>query len=128
MRVLKAGLLAAALLFSTPVLQATALSIDVSTFTLANGMQVVVIPDHRAAVVTHMVWYRAGAADEPEGEAGVAHFLEHLLFKGTPSVPAGQFSQIVRKNGGEDNAFNHAGLHRLFPAHLQGSPRPDDEA
>jgi zinc protease len=52
-----------------------------------------------------MVWYRAGAADEPEGQAGVAHFLEHLLFKGTPRVPAGQFSQIVRKNGGEENAF-----------------------
>jgi zinc protease len=82
-----------------------ALNTDVSTFTLGNGMEVVVIPDHRAPVVTHMVWYRAGAADEPEGEAGVAHFLEHLLFKGTPSHPGGQFSLIVRKNGGEENAF-----------------------
>jgi zinc protease len=104
MRHLKAGLVAATLWLAA-AFPALALSIDVATFTLDNGMQVVVIPDHRAPVVTHMVWYRAGAADEPEGEAGVAHFLEHLLFKGTPKVPAGQFSQIVRNNGGEENAF-----------------------
>jgi zinc protease len=84
---------------------ALALNADVSTFALSNGMQVVVIPDHRAPVVTHMVWYKAGAADEPDGEAGVAHFLEHLLFKGTPRHPSGEFSQIVRRNGGEENAF-----------------------
>src|SRR3712207_8150131 len=53
------------------------------SFTLANGMQVVVIPDHRAPVVTHMVWYRVGAADETAGQSGIAHFLEHLMFKGT---------------------------------------------
>jgi zinc protease len=105
MTFLRACLLASTLLFTWPSLQASALDIDVSSFKLANGMEVVVIPDHRAPVVTHMVWYRAGAADEPPGEAGVAHFLEHLLFKGTPKVPAGQFSLIVRKNGGEDNAF-----------------------
>ena len=84
---------------------ARALDIDVSTFTLENGMQVVVIPDHRAPVVTHMVWYKAGAADEPQGKAGIAHLLEHLMFKGTPKHPGGDFSRIVRANGGDENAF-----------------------
>lgn len=75
------------------------------TFTLANGMQVVVIPDHRAPVVSHWVWYRVGAADEPVAKSGVAHFLEHLMFKGTPSVPQGEFSRIVARNGGTENAM-----------------------
>ena len=80
----------------------------VSEFTLANGLQVVVVPDHRAPVVTQMVWYKAGAADEPPGSSGIAHFLEHLMFKGTDKIPTGQFSKIIAKNGGEDNAFtNH---------------------
>jgi zinc protease len=79
--------------------------IDVKTFTLKNGLQVVVVPDHRAPVVTHMVWYKVGAADEPQGQAGIAHFLEHLLFKGTPKHPAGEFSRILRRNGAEENAF-----------------------
>ena len=84
---------------------ARALDIDVSTFTLDNGMQVVVIPDRRAPVVTHMVWYKVGAADEPQGKAGIAHFLEHLMFKGTPKYPDGAFSRIIRANGGNENAF-----------------------
>ena len=80
----------------------------VSEFTLANGLQVVVVPDHRAPVVTQMVWYKAGATDEPPGSSGIAHFLEHLMFKGTDRIPTGQFSKIIAKNGGEDNAFtNH---------------------
>ncbi len=73
--------------------------------TLANGMEVVVIEDHRAPVVTHMVWYKLGAADEPPGKSGIAHFLEHLMFKGTPKVASGQFSKIIARNGGSDNAF-----------------------
>lgn len=84
---------------------ARALNVDVADFTLANGMEVVVIPDHRAPIVTHMVWYRVGAADEPKGKAGIAHFLEHLMFKGTPEHGPGAFSRIVKKNGGEENAF-----------------------
>ncbi len=84
---------------------ARALDIDVTTFLLDNGMQVVVIPDHRAPVVTHMVWYKVGAADEPQGKAGIAHLLEHLMFKGTPRYPDGAFSRIVRANGGDENAF-----------------------
>ncbi|WP_169544515.1 M16 family metallopeptidase [Sneathiella aquimaris] len=75
------------------------------TTTLENGMDVVVIEDHRAPVVTHMVWYRAGSADEPAGKSGIAHFLEHLMFKGTKKIPSGQFSAIVAQNGGQDNAF-----------------------
>jgi len=84
---------------------ALALDINVTSFKLDNGMQVVVIPDHRAPVVTHMVWYKTGAADEEQGKAGVAHLLEHLMFKGTPKHPDGAFSRIVRANGGDENAF-----------------------
>lgn len=76
-----------------------------SSFTLANGMDVVVIPDRRAPVVTHMVWYRVGSADEAPGSSGIAHFLEHLMFKGTEKIPPGEFSKIIAANGGQDNAF-----------------------
>ena len=75
------------------------------TFTLANGMQVVVVENHRAPVVVHMVWYKAGSADEPDGTSGVAHFLEHLMFKATDTMPSGEFSRVVARNGGRDNAF-----------------------
>lgn len=74
-------------------------------FTLDNGMQVVVVSNHRAPVVTHMVWYRAGAMDEAPGRTGAAHLLEHLMFKGTKAHPDGVFSQIVARNGGRENAF-----------------------
>jgi zinc protease len=77
----------------------------VSHFTLANGLDVVVIPDHRTPVVTHMVWYRVGSADETPGKSGLAHFLEHLLFKGTKKNPQGLFSQTVATIGGAENAF-----------------------
>ena len=77
----------------------------ITTFTLDNGMDVVVIEDNRAPVVTHMVWYRVGAADEPRGVSGIAHFLEHLMFKGTDEIPDGAFSKIIAANGGQDNAF-----------------------
>lgn len=78
---------------------------DVSTFTLKNGLEVVVIEDHRAPVVVHMVWYRVGSADEPAGKSGIAHFLEHLMFKGTKTVGPGEFSDTVEAQGGNDNAF-----------------------
>ena len=84
---------------------ARALDIDVTSFKLDNGMQVVVIPDHRTPVVTHMVWYRNGSADDPVGKSGIAHFLEHLMFKGTPAHPDASFSRIVAENGGAENAF-----------------------
>ena len=109
---LKAGLALAGFSLATV---AVALAVDnvkaaprITEFKLANGLQVLVIPDHRAPVVTHMVWYRVGAADEPPGSSGIAHFLEHLMFKGTEEIPSGQFSKIVARNGGDDNAFtNH---------------------
>lgn len=78
---------------------------EVTTYQLDNGMDVVVIEDHRAPVVVHMLWYRAGSADEPVGSSGVAHFLEHLLFKATETVESGEFQRVVAENGGSDNAF-----------------------
>jgi zinc protease len=77
----------------------------VAQFKLANGLSVVVIPDRRTPVVTHMLWYRVGAADEPPGKSGIAHFLEHLMFKGTAKNPAGRFSQRLAAIGGQENAF-----------------------
>lgn len=77
----------------------------VSTFTLENGLDVVVIEDHRAPVVVQMIWYRAGAADEPAGTSGVAHFLEHLMFKGTDKIAPNAFSALIEAQGGDDNAF-----------------------
>jgi zinc protease len=99
-----AGLLALAIGF-TAVAPARAQVFNPETFQLANGMQVVVVPNHRVPIVTHMVWYKVGAADEVPGKTGLAHFLEHLMFKGTPSIPPGEFSKIVARNGGRDNAF-----------------------
>lgn len=78
---------------------------NVTAFQLDNGMDVVVIEDDRAPVVTHMVWYRVGAADEPAGQSGIAHFLEHLMFKGTETLAPGELSSVVARNGGSDNAF-----------------------
>jgi len=80
-------------------------STKISHFKLENGLEVVVIPDHRTAVVTHMLWYRVGSADETPGKTGLAHFLEHLLFKGTKKNPQGLFSQTVATIGGQENAF-----------------------
>jgi zinc protease len=77
----------------------------VSHFVLANGLEVVVIPDRRSPVVTHMIWYKVGSADEPPGKSGIAHFLEHLMFKGTAKNPMGRFSQTVHALGGHENAF-----------------------
>ena len=74
-------------------------------FKLENGLTVVVIPDRRAPVVTHMVWYRNGSADDPPGKSGIAHFLEHLMFKGTKTHPKGAFSEAVAEIGGQENAF-----------------------
>ncbi len=80
-------------------------TVNITTFTLKNGMKGVVIEDHRAPVVTHMVWYKIGAADEVPGKSGIAHLLEHLMFKGTKKYGPGEFSRIVSANGGSENAF-----------------------
>ena len=82
------------------------LEVDPPTrYELDNGLEIVVIPDRRAPVVTHMIWYKVGSADEPWGKSGIAHFLEHLMFKGTKNVPAGEFSAEVAAIGGKENAF-----------------------
>src|SRR4051794_20340801 len=103
-----AGLMAALvlpLLVTASHAQTTVTSDPPASFTLPNGMQVVVIPDHRTPVVTQMVWYKVGSADETPGKSGLAHFLEHLMFKGTAAHPAGEFSQTVLRIGGNENAF-----------------------
>ena len=96
---------------------------EVTGFELENGMEVVVLEDHRAPVVVHMVWYRVGAADEPRGKSGIAHFLEHLLFKGTDDLAAGELSATVNRIGGSDNAFTSwdytAYFQRVAAEHLE---------
>ncbi len=83
-------------------------------FVLPNGLQVVVVPDNRAPVVTHMIWYRVGGADEPPGTSGIAHFLEHLMFKATEKIGTGEFSKIVSRLGGQDNAFTAQDITAYF--------------
>jgi zinc protease len=120
-----AASLAAAALVSTFALsngtafaQTTVTSERPASFTLANGLQVVVIPDHRTPVVTQMIWYKVGSADETPGKSGLAHFLEHLMFKGTSKHPAGEFSQTVLRVGGNENAFtsvDYTGYYQRVP-------------
>lgn len=101
----------------------SSLTLPVDTARLANGLEIVVIPDRRAPVVTHMVWYKNGSADDPAGKSGIAHFLEHLMFKGTARWPAGEFSKIVAGFGGQENAFTSydftAYFQRVPKAHLK---------
>ena len=78
---------------------------QIDTAQLENGLQIIVIPDFRADVVTHMLWYRVGSADEPKGKSGIAHFFEHLMFRGTEKIAPGEFSKTVARLGGQDNAF-----------------------
>ena len=112
------GIAAVALVLS-PIDRAHAQAAKVDHFTLPNGLEVVVIPSARAPVVTHMVWYRVGAADEPPGKSGIAHFLEHLMFKGTKKHPAGRFSKAVEAMGGQENAFtsqDYTGYYQRVPS------------
>ncbi|HLZ98734.1 MAG TPA: pitrilysin family protein, partial [Steroidobacteraceae bacterium] len=87
---------------------------EVADFKLANGLEVVVLPDHRAPVVTHMIWYKVGAADETPGKSGLAHYLEHLMFKGTQKNPGDSFSQAVAAIGGQENAFTSSDYTGFF--------------
>ena len=89
----------------TVPLQAAQPTFNAHEYVLDNGLQLVVIENHRAPIVTHMVWYRVGAIDEYAGKSGLAHFLEHLMFKGTKAVPAGMYSKTVARIGGQYNAF-----------------------
>jgi len=97
-----AGLLLFAAVAVTP---AAAQRFNAESFTLGNGLQVIVLPNHRVPAVTQMVWYKTGAADDPRGKSGIAHFLEHLMFKGTRVNPGAAFSALIARNGGRDNAF-----------------------
>jgi zinc protease len=103
-RIAPAGIAVLAALATTS-LAAEPTGAKISDFTLTNGLELIVIPDHRAPVVTHMIWYKVGAADETPGKSGLAHFLEHLMFKGTVKNPTGLFSQVVARVGGQENAF-----------------------
>ena len=99
-------ILSAAFALSLGVLPALAeMPEGVSHFTLENGLEAVLIEDHRAPIVVQMLWYKIGSADEEPGKTGLAHYLEHLMFKGTDTVEAGEFSKTVTANGGMDNAF-----------------------
>ena len=94
-------------------------SAQAHTFQLANGMSLWVKPDRRAPTAVHMVWLRVGSMDEVDGTSGVAHVLEHMLFKGTPSLPAGEFSRQVAALGGRDNAFtskDYTGYYQQIPS------------
>ena len=99
--------------------QTTVTSPRPATFTLPNGLQVVVIPDRRTPVVTQMIWYKVGSADETPGKSGLAHFLEHLMFKGTARHPEGEFSKTVLRIGGTENAFTSSD----YTGYFQRVPR-----
>ncbi len=96
---------AVAALLATGVSAAPAGGPQVAHFALQNGLQVIVIPDHRAPVVTQMIWFKVGGMDDPPGYSGLAHFFEHMMFHGTKQTPGDGFARTVARNGGEDNAF-----------------------
>jgi zinc protease len=121
-RIAMVAILAAGAAVAAPRL-ADAAGPKVTQFRLDNGLEVMVIPDHRTPVVTHMVWYKVGSADEQPGKSGIAHFLEHLMFKGTEKHPQGTFSDTVARLGGQENAFTStdytAYFQRVAKQHLE---------
>ena len=118
---MKTFVAAALLVAAVPTFAAEPNAAKVADYTLDNGLELVVIPDHRAPVVTHMIWYKVGSADETAGKSGLAHFLEHLMFKGTAKNPAGRFSQVVARIGGQENAFTSTD----YTAYFQRVPSGD---
>ena len=120
MRKLGRAVVAALLLAGPQQLSAAAPAVE---FWLENGMQVVVIEDHRSPAVTHMVLYRVGAADEPPGKSGIAHFVEHMMFRGTENYGPGEIDRIVESVGGVQNAFttpdNTGYYQRVAAEHLE---------
>lgn len=117
MKILKALLLA--VLISFPIYSNSAELQKSGTFTLKNGMEVVVIPNTKMPVISQMVWYKIGAADEVPGKSGIAHFLEHLMFKATNKYKTGEFSKKIAKIGGNDNAFTDSD----YTAYYQNIPK-----
>jgi len=125
-----AGLAAALLLgpcaapgLATEPMKPPKIGANLTSYDLDNGLKVVLIPDRRAPVVTHMIWYKIGAADEPRGKSGIAHYLEHLMFKGTRAHPEGEFSKVIASVGGQENAFtsdDYTAYYQKVPkAHLR---------
>ena len=124
MRAYLAGGLAAVAFTASPAFADTAeAEWAPATFELDNGMEVVVLPDHRAPVVTHMVWYKVGAVDEDPGKSGIAHLFEHIMFKETDDLGPGEFDNIVSRLGGQNNAFTSwdytAYYERVAKQHLE---------
>ena len=115
-------LLLPAALGAVPTVALAEMPPGISHFTLPNGLETVVIEDHRAPVVVQMVWYKIGSADEAPGKSGIAHYLEHLMFKGTDKLAPGELSKIVTANGGSDTAFTYydytAYIQRIASDHL----------
>lgn len=108
---------AAFLAVSSVLTPAEAKLFELSEFKLNNGMQVIVIPNHKAPIIKHMVWYKAGSVDEPRGKGGTAHLLEHLMFRGTSEVKDGEFNRLINENGGDSNAFtslDYTAYHQLL--------------
>src|SRR5262249_38234646 len=89
-------------------------TLDVSEATLDNGLRVLVLEDHRSPIVTVQIWYRVGSRNERPGATGLAHFLEHMMFKGTPTHGKGEFATRVEQNGGHDNAFTSQDVTSYF--------------
>ncbi|HET6196402.1 MAG TPA: pitrilysin family protein, partial [Acetobacteraceae bacterium] len=116
------GLLAASVMLPRAPARASLLKVErrpSETFTLQNGLQVVVLPSRRAPIVTQMLIYKVGSADESFGQTGIAHFLEHMMFKGTATLAPAEFSRTVARNGGRDNAFTSmdmTGYHQTIAA------------
>jgi zinc protease len=92
----------------------TAGAAQVQEFVLSNGLKVLLLEDHKSAAVTFQVWYRVGGRNEKDGKSGLAHFLEHMMFKGTPSTKPEEYSRIIAKNGGRSNAFTSSDVTVYF--------------
>src|SRR6187200_1325694 len=86
----------------------------VQEFLLENGLKILLLEDHKSPAVTFQVWYRVGSRNERDGKSGLAHFLEHMMFKGTPRTGPEEYSQIIAKNGGRSNAFTSSDMTVYF--------------
>src|SRR5918995_290168 len=101
-------------LFALAAFSQNSFSADVQEFILDNGLKVLLLEDHKSPAVTFQVWYRVGSRNEQDGKSGLAHFLEHMLFKGTPTTGPEEYSRIIAKNGGQTNAFTTAEVSVYF--------------
>src|SRR3990170_3737241 len=114
-RLVALSLLAAAIFAAAPApVTASGHSGEVLEATLDNGLRVLVLEDHRSPIVSVQVWYKVGSRNERPGATGLAHFLEHMMFKGTPTHGKGEFARLVERNGGQDNAFTAQDMTSYF--------------